>query len=102
MNNFITQTQVFQLWNALEQASVLETGPDCCRAAERGGSLRPGGSAINADLSYGYSNYNALYTTFKTQDWHGITTLSNFTWGRSLGTGQPVSGVFRIHGAEPL
>ncbi len=44
-------------------------------------------SGINADDSSGYSNYNALYTTFRTQDWHGVTTLSNFTWGRSLGTG---------------
>src|SRR6202011_2246605 len=35
----------------------------------------------------GYSNYNAVYSTFTMRDWHGITTLSNFTWGRALGTG---------------
>ena len=51
-------------------------------------AIPPGqASAIYADDSSGFSNYNALYTTFKTQDYHGVTTLSNFTWGRALGTG---------------
>lgn len=86
MNNFITQTEAFQLWNALEQAPGWKLGrvlPSSTSAASPAGQA----SAINADLSDGFSNYNALYTTFKTQDWHGVTTLSNFTWGRALGTG---------------
>ncbi len=86
MNNFITQTQVFQLWNALSQASSWTLGrtiPSSTSAAFPQGQA----AGINADDSSGYSNYNALYTTFRTQDWHGITTLSNFTWGRALGTG---------------
>ena len=86
MNNYIQQTQVFQLWNALSQASSWTLGrtiPSSTSAAF------PAGQAvgINADDSSGSSNYNALYTQFKTQNWHGVTTLSNFTWGRSLGTG---------------
>jgi hypothetical protein len=86
MNNFIQQTQVFQLWSALSQASSWQLGrtiPSSQSAALPSGQA----SGIYADDSSGSSNYNALYTTFTTRDWHGITTLSNFTWGRSLGTG---------------
>jgi hypothetical protein len=86
MNNFITQTQVFQLWSALSNASSWQLGrtiPSSTSAAI------PSGQAvgINADDSSGSSNYNAVYETFTTKDWHGVTTLSNFTWGRALGTG---------------
>jgi hypothetical protein len=86
MNSFIQQTQVFQLWSALSQASSWTLGrtiPSSQSAALPSGQA----SGIYADDSSGTSNYNALYTTFTTRDWHGITTLSNFTWGRSLGTG---------------
>jgi hypothetical protein len=86
MNNFIQQTQAFQLWSALSQASSWTLGrtiPSSQSAAFPSGQA----SGIFADDSSGSSNYNALYTTFRTQDWHGVTTLSNFTWGRSLGTG---------------
>jgi hypothetical protein len=86
MNNFITQTQVFQLWSALSQTpgwTLGRTIPSSQSAAIPSGQV----SAVNADDSSGFSNYNALYTTFRALDWHGITTLSNFTWGRALGTG---------------
>jgi hypothetical protein len=36
--------------------------------------------------SGGYGNYNALYATYRIRDFHGLSTTSNFTWGRSLGT----------------
>jgi hypothetical protein len=86
MNSFINQTQVFQLWSALSQTPSWTLGrtiPSSQSAALPSGQA----SGIFADDSSGSSNYNALYTTFRTQDWHGLTTLSNFTWGRALGTG---------------
>jgi hypothetical protein len=86
MLNAITQTQNFSLWSALSSASSWTLGrtiPSSTSAAVPSGQA----SGINADDSSGYSNYNALYTTFTTRDYHGVTTLSNFTWGRSLGTG---------------
>ena len=86
MNNFITQAQVFQLWSALSQTPSWTQGRTI--PSSQGAGLPSGqASGIFADDSSGTSNYNALYTTFRTQDWHGITTLSNFTWGRALGTG---------------
>jgi hypothetical protein len=86
MKSFISQTQVFQFWSALSQTPSWTLGrtlPSSQSTAIPSGQA----SGIFADDSSGYSNYNALYTTFTTHDWHGITTLSNFTWGRALGTG---------------
>ena len=86
MNGFISQTQVFQLWSALSQASSWTLGRTI--PSSQSAQIPQGqASGINVDDSSGSSNYNALYTTFKTLDWHGVTTLSNFTWGRALGTG---------------
>jgi len=45
-------------------------------------------TAINTTSSLGYSNYHAAFFTLKMTDWHGLTSISNFTWGKALGTGQ--------------
>ena len=34
----------------------------------------------------GFGNYNAVFVSLRTTNWHGLTAISNFTWGRSLGT----------------
>jgi hypothetical protein len=43
-------------------------------------------TTVNMTTSLGYGNYNALFVTFRARDYHGLTAVSNFTWGRSLGT----------------
>jgi hypothetical protein len=43
------------------------------------------GVALNA--SVGSGNYNAVFATVRTSDWHGITMGSNFTFSRALGEG---------------
>lgn len=43
-------------------------------------------TSISLTTSMGYGNYNAVYTTWKATDFHGATIVSNFTWGRILGT----------------
>ena len=86
MNSYISNTQVFRLWSALSNAPSWTLGRTIPSSALPGAS---GGQAvgINADDSSGSANYNALYTTFTMRDFKGITTSSNFTWGRALGTG---------------
>jgi len=42
---------------------------------------------IGLKTAQGYGNYNAAFFTLRLRDWHGVTALSNFTWGRALGTG---------------
>ena len=86
MNTHITQTEVFQLWSALSAANGWTLGrtiPSSQSAALPSGQA----SGIFADDSSGTGNYNALYVTFTSRDWHGLTVTNNFTWGRSLGTG---------------
>ncbi|HTS76203.1 MAG TPA: carboxypeptidase-like regulatory domain-containing protein [Bryobacteraceae bacterium] len=70
----------------------------------------PSGGALNSQLtgafdfisSYGHGSYNAFFTTFKTSDWHGLTTQSNFTWGRALGTGSEVQASSSISVPNPF
>ena len=45
-------------------------------------------TAINTTTSLGYSNYHAMFLTLKMNDWHGLNSISNFTWGKALGTAQ--------------
>jgi hypothetical protein len=86
MRNFVSLTQVFQFWSALSNTSSWTLGRTIPSSI---GAGFPQGQAVgvNGDDSSGSGNYNALYTTFTMRDWHGVTTTSNFTWGRALGTG---------------
>lgn len=43
-------------------------------------------SSVYLNGSWGYGNYNAAFATLRMQAYHGLTMVSNFTWGRSLGT----------------
>ena len=47
-------------------------------------------SGVGMNASVGYGNYNALFITFKTQAWKGMTMQSNFTFGKALGTASVV------------
>ena len=42
---------------------------------------------IGLKSALGYGNYNAAFFTLRIRDWHGVTAVSNFTWGKALGTG---------------
>ncbi len=42
---------------------------------------------IGLKSALGYGNYNAAFFTLRIRDWHGLTAVSNFTWGKALGTG---------------
>jgi hypothetical protein len=44
-------------------------------------------TTIGLKTALGYGNYNAAFFTLRVRDWHGITAVSNFTWGRALGLG---------------
>ena len=52
----------------------------------------PGGSgqatSVGMNTALGSGNYNAVFVSLRTNNYHGLTAVSNFTWGRSLGTSQ--------------
>ena len=43
-------------------------------------------NGIEISAALGWGNYNGLFASLTSADWHGLTARSNFTWGRSLGT----------------
>ena len=85
----IKNTGVSDLWRNINAANGWMLGRTMISQAVPG---NPSGQATAASLigSNGWANYNAAFLTFRTNNWHGLTTLSNFTWGRALGTGSIV------------
>ncbi len=54
------------------------------------------------NASIGYGNYNALFVTFKTQAWKGMSMQSNFTWSKALGTGAEVQATSAATAPDPF
>ena len=81
----IRTTRAFSAWQNLSQANGWTLGRTLLRQLPANGQALSG--AFDFINSYGYGNYNAAFFTFTAKDFHGLTTRSNFTWGRALGSG---------------
>ena len=81
--------------------SMMNTPINCPTGSEIGcqGQLTSG---VGMNGSLGYGNYNALFVTFKSQDWHGVTMQSNFTWSKALGTGAEVQATSAATPPDPF
>ncbi len=98
----IATTNVYSLWTDMGKSSSFVLGRTLLNQVQ--------GTGLNAQLagsfdyinSYGHGSYNALFTTFKTTNWHGWTTQQNFTWGRALGTGSVVQASSSITVPNPF
>ena len=78
-------TGVSDIWSALNKADAWTLGRTMISGA--GGGVSPlQATSLALTTSMGFGNYNALYATWKTTNYHGATFVSNFTWGRALGT----------------
>jgi hypothetical protein len=80
----IRDTAVSDFYAKLVTASSWQLGRTTYSQPFNGGN--PQDTSLLMETSLGHANYNALFVTYRTNAWHGITTLSNFTWGRALGT----------------
>ena len=88
LKSSILSTQVYNLWNSLNAAPSWTLGRTLLSSpAVPGGSIASQLSSLEYITSLGYGNYNAAFVSFTAKDWHGVTTRSNFTWSRALGTG---------------
>jgi len=99
MNGLIQNTQVYDLWSALNSTSSWTLGRTMPSSAINGGSGQV--SAVYSDNSAGFGNYNAAYLSLTTHDWHGMTLRSNLTWGRALGTGNQVQATSSYSVLDP-
>jgi hypothetical protein len=76
---------VSDIWNAINKAPSWALGRTMISGA--GGGVSPlQATSLALTTSMGFGNYNGFYATYKTTDYHGLTAVSNFTWGRALGT----------------
>ncbi len=80
----IKNASVSLLWGALDRAWTL--GRSMLSSSLNGGFNQA--ASMTLDASVGWSNYNAMYVSFKTNDWKGFTAASHFTWGRAMGLGE--------------
>lgn len=77
MSGAILVTGVSTLWNAL-QATNSWVLPNATMTSQV--------TSNDMVTSLGYGNYNAAFATLRMRDFHGMTAIGNFTWGRALGT----------------
>ena len=99
MNGMIANTQVYDLWAALNSTSSWTLGRTMPSSPLPGGSAQV--SAVYADDSAGFGNYNAAYVNFTSHNWRGVTLRTNFTWGRALGTGNQVQATSEYTVLDP-
>ncbi|HLK66979.1 MAG TPA: carboxypeptidase regulatory-like domain-containing protein [Bryobacteraceae bacterium] len=83
----IKETAVSDLWAAMNKAPSWTLGRTMLSQALPGGSVGQA-TSVGMNTSLGYGNYNAIFVSLRTNNWHGLTAISNFTFGRSLGTSQ--------------
>ena len=86
----INQPSAAQIW-AADCAGV--TGGTLGQACPGGSITSPVPRRLNNNLGYIYweqsaanSNYNALQTTLRIDNWHGLTTGVSYTWSHSIDT----------------
>jgi hypothetical protein len=88
LKSSILSTQVYNLWNSLNAAPSWTLGRTLLSSpAVAGGAVASQLSSLEYYTNFGWGNYNAAFLSFTAKDWHGVTTRSNFTWSRALGTG---------------
>jgi hypothetical protein len=80
----IRTTKAYTTWLDLSRANGWTLGRALQAQAGTGQALTGAFDFIN---SLGHGNYNAAFFSFTARDFHGLTARSNFTFGRSLGTG---------------
>jgi hypothetical protein len=80
------ETAVSDIWTAMTKAPSWTLGRTIFSQPIAGQTVGQA-TSIDATTSAGYGNYNALFVRLQTTNWHGLTAVQNFTWGRALGTG---------------
>jgi hypothetical protein len=43
-------------------------------------------TSVQMSGAFGHGNYNGLFVSLQSRNWHGLTLNTNFTWSRSMGT----------------
>jgi len=84
----LANAQVWNLWSDLDNGPF--NFPHTMMNTNAGSFGPQTASGVADNASVGYGNYNAGFVSLKIADWKGLTTQSNFTWSKALGTGAVV------------
>src|ERR1700682_4912380 len=88
VRSFVSGTRVSEFWAYLNNTGTARGNGTLGSWALGRTMLSSQATSINTTTSLGYSNYHAMFATLKLNDWHGITSITNFTFGKVLGTAQ--------------
>ena len=100
----IASANVWSIWSDLDNGpftftrSMLNT-PIAGSAFGASGQLS---SDFTQNTSVGTGNYNAMFVTVKSTQWHGFTFQGNFTYGKALGTGSQVQATSQYSISDPF
>ncbi|MBV8831367.1 MAG: carboxypeptidase regulatory-like domain-containing protein [Acidobacteriaceae bacterium] len=92
----ILATQVFSMWNSMAGSPSWTLGRTLMNNTPN--QL----TNVFMETSMGYGNYNALFLSLTSHDFHGLTATSNFTWSRSLGTGSVAQATSELSVLNPF
>ncbi len=107
----LTNAQVWGLWTDLDSGpfnpnviprSMMSTPIAANCGAGTGFGCSGSFSSIFMDSSVGHSNYNAGFVSLKMADWRGLTSQSNFTWSKALGTGAQAQSSSELTALDPF
>jgi hypothetical protein len=83
--SLIKETAVSDLWSAMNKAPGWILGRTMLDQPLPGNAVGQTTSMGMID-SNGWANYNALFVSYRVNDWHGWSAISNFTWSHAMGT----------------
>ncbi len=87
--SLIKGVAVSDLWLAMNKAPSWTLGRTMLDQPLAAGGVGQS-TSIGMLTSNGWGNYNAAFATLRTTNFHGVTAISNLTFGRALGTGSSV------------
>jgi hypothetical protein len=87
-SGFIPTTAVSEFWAYLNNTGTTRANGTLGSWVLGKTMLSSQANSINMIASLGRANYNAGFVTLQLHDWHDMTAISNFTYGRALGDGE--------------
>jgi hypothetical protein len=93
----------FDAWGGVSNAGAWAFGRSFTSDPIAGSPFGASGQSpsVTTTISNGYGNYNALYFQLTTQDWHGLTAKTNFSYSNALGTGNVVQATSSFATVDP-
>ncbi len=88
VRTFVGATRVSELWAYLNATGTSRSNGTLGSWILGKTMMSSQATAFNTTTSQGFSNYHAGFVTLKMNEWHGLTSITNFTWGKALGTAQ--------------